>query len=260
MSSNENLLQGRRALVVGVANERSLAWGIAEKLSQAGAEIAFTFQNEALERRVRPLAESLNSTFVEACDVSKDESIDDLFGKLRQKWDRLDILVHSVAFANREDLDGRFVDTSREGFRIALDVSTYSLVVLARRAEPLMKNLGGSILTLTNHGSQKVIPNYNVMGVAKAALEASVRYLANDFGESKIRINAISAGPVQTLAASGTRNFRDALDLFEKKAPLHEIISSEDVGELAAFLCSSGAKHVTGTTLYVDSGAHIMGA
>jgi enoyl-[acyl-carrier protein] reductase I len=251
---------GKKALIVGVANDRSLAWAIARELHQGGAELGFNFLGEALERRVRPLAESVNAAFIEPCDVGNDAQIDALFEKVRQKWGGLDILIHSVAFANREDLEGRFVNTSRSGFLLAMDISAYSLVALARRAEPLMEGREGSIVTLTYHGSQKVVPNYNVMGVAKAALEASVRYLAWDLGQKKIRVNAISAGPVKTLAAAGIRNFRDMLAMAEQKTPLHENISAEDVGALGAFLCGPGGKHITGTTLYVDSGAHIMGA
>ena len=262
--SNQNVFStqafaGKKALVLGVANERSLAWSIAQQLHHGGAELAFNFLGEALERRVRPLAESVKSALIEPCNVGDDAQIDALFEKVRAKWGKLDILVHSVAFANREDLEGRFVNTSREGFRMALDISAYSLVAVARRAEPLMES-GGSLLTLSYYGAEKVIPGYNVMGVAKAALEASVRYLANDLGQKKITVNAISAGPVKTLAAAGIRNFRDMLSAAEQKTPLRENISAEDVGTLGAFLCSPAARHITGTTMYVDSGAHIMGS
>lgn len=251
---------GKKALIVGVANERSLAWGIARHLHEGGAELAFSFQGESLERRVRPLAESVGSSLVLPCDVASDSAIDALFAQLQEKWGSLDILIHSVAFANREELDGRFVDTSREGFKLALDISAYSLVALARRAERLMEGRGGAILTLSYYGAEKVIPHYNVMGVAKAALEASVRYLAYDLGSKKIRVNAISAGPVKTLAAAGIRDFRNMLAAAEQKTPLRENISADDVGALGAFLCGPGGVHVTGTTMYVDSGAHIMGA
>ena len=252
-------MEGKKALIVGVANERSLGWAIARELKAGGAELGFTYVNEAIERRVRPLAESVGSTFVEPCDVAQDGDMDKLFEKVRQKWDGLDYLIHSVAFANREDLEGRFVDTSREGYWLAINISAYSLVALAKRAEPLMKN-GGSIVTLSYYGAEKVVPNYNVMGVAKAALEASVRYLAYDLGPKKIRVNAISAGAVKTLAAAGIRDFRTMLSKAEERAPLRENISADDVGALAAFLCGPGGKHMTGTTLYVDSGCHIMGA
>jgi enoyl-[acyl-carrier protein] reductase I len=251
------VLKGKKALIVGVANERSLAWAIAQHLHQMGAELAFTFQGEALERRVRPLAESVGSTIIEPCNVQDDSQLQALFNKVREKWDTLDVVIHSVAFANREDLEGRFVDTSRAGFSMALDISAYSLVAMSKLAEPLMKD-GGSILTLSYYGAEKVVPNYNVMGVAKAALEASVRYLANDLGPKKIRVNAISAGPVKTLAAAGIRDFRTMLATAEQKTPLKETIDAQDVGALGAFLCGPGGRHITGTTMYVDSGAHVM--
>lgn len=249
-----------KALIVGVANERSLAWAIAQKLHQAGFELAFTYQGETLERRVRPLAESVGAQIVEPCNVASDVELDSLFERIRSKWGSLDVLIHAVAFANREDLEGRFVDTSREGFRVALDISAYSLVAMAKRAEPLMTGPRCTILTLSYYGAEKVIPNYNVMGVAKAALEASVRYLANDLGPKKITVNAISAGPVKTLAAAGIRDFRTMLAKAEEKTPLRETISAEDVGAFGAFLCGEGGKHITGATLYVDSGAHIIGS
>jgi len=251
-------LAGKKALIFGVANERSLAWAIARELHSAGCELGFNYLGEALERRVRPLAESVGATFIEPCNVTSDAEIDAFFEKARAKWGHLDFLIHSVAYANREDLDGRFVETSREGFRIALDISAYSLVACTRRAEPLMEGRAGSIITLSYYGAEKVMPGYNVMGVAKAALEACVRYLANDLGPKKIRVNAISAGPVKTLAAAGIRNFRDMLAAAEEATPLRENIHQEDVGQLAAFLCGPGGKHITGSTMYVDSGAHIM--
>ncbi len=252
-------LKGKKALIVGVANERSLAWAIARALHSRGAEVAFTYFGESLEKRVRPLAESVQASLIESCNVAQDGEIKAVFEKIKNLWGTLDILVHSVAFANREDLEGRFVDTSREGFRLALDISAYSLVALAHGAEPLMESKGGSVLTLSYYGAQKVIPGYNVMGVAKAALESCVRYLAYDLGSKKIRVNALSAGPVKTLAAAGIRNFRDLLTQAAEKTPLHENITAEDVGEMGAFLCGEGAKHITGSTFYVDSGAHIMG-
>lgn len=259
-NSNVKPFEGKKALILGVANERSLAWSIAQHLHEGGAKLGFNFLGEALERRVRPLAESVQADIIEPCNVADDAQIDSLFNTVKERWGSLDILIHSVAFANREDLDGRFVNTSREGFRVALDISAYSLIATARKAEPLMEGKSGSIITLSYYGAEKVIPNYNVMGVAKAALEASVRYLAYDMGQKKIRVNAISAGPVKTLAAAGIRNFRDMLSTAEEKTPLHENISADDVGSLAAFLCSPYGKHITGSTLYVDSGAHIMGA
>ena len=252
-------MAGKKALIVGVANERSLAWSIAQHLHAQGCELAFTFQGEALERRVRPLAESVGAEIVEPCNVTDDAQLERLFHKVKETWGGLDVLIHSVAFANREDLEGRFVNTSRAGFQTALDISAYSLVSMARLAEPLMEaNGGGTILTLSYYGALKVMPNYNVMGVAKAALEACVRYLAFDLGTKKIRVNAISAGPVKTLAAAGIRNFRDMLNAAEEKTPLKENITADDVGALGAFLSGPGGVHVTGTTMYVDSGAHIM--
>ena len=261
MSNQMKTHEGKKALVVGVANERSLAWAITRHLKAGGCEIGMTFLNEALERRVRPLAEECGATLIEPCDVGDEAQIDALFERVRAKWGKFDYLIHSVAFANKEDLEGRFVDTSKAGFALAMEISAYSLVALARRAEPLMKEAGGgSVLTLSYYGAEKVVPNYNVMGVAKAALEACVRYLAWDMGPNKITVNAISAGPVKTLAAAGIRNFRSMLAAAEEKTPLKENIDADDVGSLGAFLCSPLARHVTGTTMYVDSGAHIMGS
>ena len=252
-------LNGKKALILGVANERSLAWAIAQHLHRGGAKLAFNYLGDALERRVRPLAESVQADLIEPCNVGDDAQLDSLFERVREKWGSLDILIHSVAFANKEDLEGRFVNTSREGWRTAMDISAYSLVAAAKRAEPLMEGREGTIITLSYYGSQKVVPNYNVMGVAKAALEASVRYLAWDLGSKKIRVNSISAGPVKTLAAAGIRDFRTMLAAAEEKTPLKENISADDVGALAAFLCGPGGKHITGSNMMVDSGAHIMG-
>jgi enoyl-[acyl-carrier protein] reductase I len=250
---------GKKALILGVANERSLAWSIAQNLHAGGAELGFTFLGDSLERRVRPLAESVRSPLIEACNVNEDAQIDALFEKVEKTWGGLDILIHSIAFAQREDLEGRFLKTSREGFRVALDTSAYSLIAVAQRAEPLFeKRGGGSIITLSYYGAEKVVPNYNIMGVAKAALEANVRYLAHDMGSKKVRVNAISAGPVKTLAAAGIRDFRSMLASAEESTPLRENITGQDVGALAAFLCGPGGAHITGSTLYVDSGAHIM--
>jgi enoyl-[acyl-carrier protein] reductase I len=256
---NPELFKGKKALIFGVANDRSLAWAIAQQLHLAGAKLGFTYMGEALERRVRPLAESVGAELIESCNVADDAQLDRVFEVVKEKWGELDILIHSVAFANREDLEGRFSQTSREGFRVAMDISAYSLVAMAKRAEPLMEGRNGTILTLSYYGAEKVVPNYNVMGVAKAALEACVRYLAYDLGTKKIRVNAISAGPVKTLAAAGIRDFRTMLAKAEEKTPLKENISGDEVGALAAFLCGPGGAHMTGTTLYVDSGAHIMG-
>ena len=249
----------RKALIVGVANERSLAWSIAQELHKQGVELAFTYLGESLERRVRPLAESVGATIIEPCNVQDDAQLDALFAKIQKEWGHLDSVVHSVAFGKKEDLEGRFVTTSRDGFMLAMDVSAYSLLALAKRAEPLMQDRRGSILTLSYYGAEKVVPNYNMMGVAKAALEACVRYLAWDMGtQSKVTINAISAGPVKTLAAAGIRDFRTMLSSAAEKTPLRENIDQEDVGALGAFLLSPAARHITGSTMYVDSGAHIM--
>lgn len=258
MTQTSQIFAGKRALIVGVANERSLAWAIARELHAGGCELGFTYLGDALERRVRPLAESVKAPIIEPCNVAEDAQLDQLFERVKAKWGTLDYLIHSVAFANREDLEGRFVNTSREGFRVAMDISAYSLVAMAKRAEPLMEGRDASIVTLSYYGAEKVVPNYNVMGVAKAALEATTRYLAWDMGQKKIRVNAISAGPVKTLAAAGIRDFRTMLAAAEEKTPLKENITAEDVGALAAFLCGPGGRHITGATMYVDSGAHIM--
>ena len=253
------LLQGKKALILGVASERSLAWAIARAYHEAGAELALTYAGEALERRVRPLAEGLGVKVVEPCDVTRDEDIQRLFQVIQNAWGGLDILVHSVAYALREELRGAFLNTSREGFRVALDVSVYSLVALCREAAPLMEGREGSVLTLTYYGSEKVVPNYNVMGVAKAALEASVRYLAEDLGPRGVRVNAISAGPVRTLAASGITGFKEMLKVAAERAPLRRNITAEEVAGAAVFLASPLARGVTGEVLYVDAGYHIKG-
>lgn len=253
-----NLLEGKTALVFGIANDHSIAWGIARAFHENGARLAFSYASEALERRVRPLAESIGSTFVERCDVSRDEDIAGLFAKAAEDLGGIDILVHAIAFANREDLEGAFIDTSREGFRLALDVSVYSFVALTRAALPLMDG-GGSMLTLTYYGSQKVMPNYNVMGVAKAALEATTRYLAVDLGPRGVRVNAISAGPIRTLSAAGVSGFKRMHREFSKIAPLRRGITIDDIGGAAAWLCSDLARTVTGEVLFVDSGYNILG-
>ncbi|HEY8514349.1 MAG TPA: enoyl-ACP reductase [Candidatus Binatia bacterium] len=252
------LLEGARALVIGVANERSIAWGIAQALAREGARLGFTYLGETLERRVRPLAESLSADLIAPCDVQDDAQIDALFAEVDRVWGGLDVLIHAVAFANREDLSGRFLDTSRQGFHLALDVSAYSLVALARASAPRMKN-GGSILTLSFAGSQRVFPNYNVMGVAKAALEAEVRYLAAELGESGIRVNAISAGPIKTLSAAGIKGFRDMLHYAGERSPLKRNVSLEDVAGMALALVGPGGAGVTGQVIYVDAGLSILG-
>jgi enoyl-[acyl-carrier protein] reductase I len=252
------LLDGRNALIFGVANDHSIAWGIARALHDEGAEVGFSSVESLIERRVRPLAQSIGSTFVEACDVQSDEQIQTVFDRWAATHDRLDILVHALAFARREDLDGGFIGTSRDGFALALDVSAYSLVALTRAARPLLRR-GSSVLTLSYYGAEKVVSNYNVMGVAKAALEASVRYLAADLGPDGVRVNAISAGPIRTLAASGISGFKRMYGGFAEIAPLRANITAEDVGRSAVFLCSDLAGAVTGEVLYVDGGFNVVG-
>ncbi|MEJ5251965.1 MAG: enoyl-ACP reductase [Chthonomonadetes bacterium] len=252
------LVEGKNALVLGVASERSIAWAIARRLAQEGARLALTYQNERLEKNVRPLAETIPGTLVLPCDVSDDGQISSLVGSLQQEWGKVDLLVHSVAFAKKEELSGRYVDTSREGFRIAMDVSVFSLVALCRALEPLMGE-GGSVVTLTYIGSERVVPNYNVMGVAKAALEASVRYLASDLGPQGIRVNAVSAGPINTLAARAIAGFTTMLQRVREVAPLRRNTEAEEVADVALFLLSDLARGVTGEVIYVDSGYHAMG-
>jgi enoyl-[acyl-carrier protein] reductase I len=254
----QRLLAGKRACILGVANDHSLAWAIAQAFAASGAELALTYAGEPFERRVRPLAQSLHVSRVYPCDVSADEQIAALVESVRRDWPQLDVLVHAVAFAERADLKGRFIDTSRAGFRLALEVSAYSLVALARAFEPLFVP-GSSILTLTYFGAEKVIPNYNVMGVAKAALEASVRYLAYDLGPQQVRVNAISAGPVRTLSAAGIAGFREMLHHHAQRAPLKRNISGEEVARTAVYLASDLASGVTGEVIHVDAGYHIVG-
>jgi enoyl-[acyl-carrier protein] reductase I len=251
------LLEGRRGLIMGVANERSIAWGIAQSAKREGAELAFTFAGEILEKRVRPLAAQLGSEIVLPCDVQNDDDITSVFEAIGEEWGTLDFLVHSVAFANREDLKGGFIQTPREGFQLALDVSVYSLVASARAAVPYMKS-GGSILTMTYLGGERTIPHYNVMGVAKAALEAAVRYLAADLGPSGIRVNAISAGPVRTLAAAGIGDFRKILDWYEENAPLRKATTQEEVGDAALMLLGDMGRATTGEVIHVDGGYHAV--
>lgn len=253
------LFDGKKILILGVANERSIAWGIAQALRREGAELGFTYVNEAIERRLRPLAESLESKLILPCDVQSDKDIDNLFVEVESRWKSIDGVVHSLAFANGDDLKARFSQTSRAGFQLALDVSAYSLIAIAQRAEKLMKEKGGSIITMSYLGSERVVTNYNVMGVAKAALEASVRYLASDFGPSNIRVNAISAGPIKTLAAAGIPQFRELLSAFAERAPLKRNVSQEDVAGTALYYLSNLSSGVTGETTYVDCGFNIMG-
>ena len=253
-----DLFKDKRVAVFGVANERSIAWGIAEAMHRQGARLAFSYAGEVLEKRVRPLAESVNADLVLSCDVTSDEQVSNAFKEIAAKWDGIDVLIHAIAFANREDLEGRFVDTTRSGFNLALDISAYSLVALARAAAPLMQH-GGAIVTLSYYGSEKVVPSYNVMGVAKAALEASVRYLAADLGPANIRVNAISAGPIKTLAASGIKGFKGMLHVVEERAPLRRNVTQGDVASAALFLCSDLGAGVTGEVMHVDSGYNILG-
>src|SRR6266571_2406341 len=252
---------GKRGLILGVANRRSIAWAIAKRLADGGAELAFTYQGERIEKGVRELAESVSSPLVTECDVRSDEDVERVFREVGEAFGGgLDLLVHSVAFADAQDLEGRFTDTPRDRFWLALDVSAYSLVACARMAEPLMEARGGgAILTMTYLGGERAVPHYNVMGVAKATLDASVRYLAWDLGQKNIRVNAISAGPVRTLAARSIAGFPTMEAIVEERAPLHRHIDADDVGAAAAYLMSDDARNVTGTTLYVDSGYHAMG-
>jgi len=253
------LLEGRKGLVVGVANDRSIAWGIAQAAAAEGAALAFTYQGEALLKRVTPLAESVGSRLVLPMDVTRDEDIEAAFRTLRESWEGLDFVVHAVAFANREDLSGPYLNVSRANFLQALDVSAYSFTALARAAAPLMEGRAGSLLTLTYLGAERALPNYNVMGVAKAALESSVRYLAADLGPRGIRVNAISAGPIKTLSAAAIPGFTLMLKNAEEKAPLKRNVEAAEVGRAALFLLSDLSSGVTGEILFVDSGYHIQG-
>lgn len=253
-----NSLQGRTVVVFGVANKRSIAWAIAQQMQQAGAQLAITYQNERLKQEADDLIAALPNSQAFQCDVSRDDEIAQLFAQLKERYGKLDAVVHSVAFAPAEDLKGDFVDTSREGFRIALDISAYSLVAVARAARPLMTE-GGSIITMTYYGAEKVVPKYNLMGVAKAALEACVRYLANDLGKEKIRVNAISAGPIKTLAARGISGLGDMLREHAERAPLKRNVDVNEVASAAVFLAGEGGSGITGETIYVDCGYNIMG-
>ncbi|HEV8102554.1 MAG TPA: enoyl-ACP reductase [Gaiellaceae bacterium] len=255
------MFAGKNALVLGVANKRSIAWAIAKRLADDGANLAFTFQGERIEKNVRELAETVGSPLVTELDVRDDAAIERVFGEVGAAFGgKLDILVHSVAFAAAEDLEGRFTDTPRDRFWMAVDVSAYSLIATARAAEPLMEAAGGgSIVTMTYLGGERAVPHYNVMGVAKATLDSSVKYLAWDLGEKNIRVNAVSAGPVRTLAARSIAGFPTMESIVEERSPLHRHVDAADVAEAAAYLLGETAKNVTGTTLYVDSGYHAMG-
>jgi len=252
------LMAGKKGLVMGVANERSIAWGIAKACHEQGAKVAFTFQGEALEKRVRPLANSIGAEIIVPCDVTNAASIDATFAEIEKKWGGIDFLVHAIAFSNKDELRGRYLETSPENFQLTMNVSCYSFTAVAQRAVPLMKN-GGSLLTLTYYGAERVIPHYNVMGVAKAALEASVRYLAADLGEQKIRVNAISAGPIKTLAFAGINDGRYILKWNELNSPLKRNITAEEVGNAALYLLSDLGTGMTGEIMHVDGGYHIVG-
>lgn len=252
------MLHNKKGLIVGLANNSSIAWGIAQAAHREGAELAFTYLSDALLKRVDPLAKSLGSELILPCDVNDDRQIENLANTIQEKWGRLDFVVHAVAFAQRQDLQGKISETSREGFRVALETSAYSLIALAHALAPLMSE-GGSFLTLTYYGSEKVVPNYNIMGIAKAALECSVRYLACELGERNIRVNAISPGAIKTLSAKGIADFNSMLSATREKAPLHRNVSPDDVGELAAFLLSDRASAITGDVVYLDGGYNLLG-
>lgn len=253
-----SLMAGKRGLIMGVANDRSIAWGIAKVAAEHGAELAFTYQGEALEKRVRPLAEEVGSTLVLPCDVGDESSIDEAFAEIEKKWGKLDFVVHAIAFSDKSELDGLYLNTTRANFQKTMDISVYSFTAVCQRAAPLMK-AGGSLLTLTYYGAERVMPHYNVMGVAKAALEASVRYLATDLGGDNIRVNAISAGPIKTLAASGIGDFRYILKWNELNSPLKRNVTIEDVGNSGLYLLSDLGAGVTGEVMHVDAGYHTVG-
>ena len=258
MADTSGLMKGKRGLIMGVANNRSIAWGIAKACADAGAELALTYQGDALRKRVEPLANELGAIVAGHCDVTDLDTIDAVFADLESRWGKLDFVVHAIAFSDKDELTGRYVETTRENFNRTMDISVYSLTAVAKRAEPLMTD-GGSIITLTYYGAEKVMPHYNVMGVAKAALEASVRYLAVDLGGSNIRVNAISAGPIKTLAASGIGDFRYILKWNEYNSPLKRAVTVDEVGDSALYLVSDLSRGVTGEILHVDSGYHTIG-
>jgi enoyl-[acyl-carrier protein] reductase I len=255
---SNTLMTGKRGLIMGLANDKSIAWGIARQLSDAGAQLAFSYQGEALKKRVDPLAASLGSDIVLPCDVGDEASIDALFAGLAGQWDSLDFIVHAIGFSDKNELRGRYVDTSRANFALSMDISVYSFTAVVQRAEKMMTN-GGSCLTLTYYGAEKVMPHYNVMGVAKAALEASVKYLAEDLGKKGIRVNAISAGPIKTLAASGIGDFRYIMKWNEYNSPLRRNVTIDEVGKSALYLLSDLGSGTTGENLHVDAGYHVVG-
>ena len=258
MLEHSGLMTGKRGVVMGVANERSIAWGIARAVAAQGAELAFTYQGDALAKRVIPLAKSLGSTLVIPCDAGDDASLDGAFARIGEAWSGLDFVVHAIAFSDKDQLKGRYVDTTAENFAMTMNISCYSFTAVAQRAEKMMPN-GGSLLTLTYYGAEKVMPHYNVMGVAKAALEASVRYMAEDLGKRNIRVNAVSAGPIRTLAAAGIGDFRYILKWNEYNAPLRRTVTTAEVGDTAMFLLSDLSRGITGEIMHVDSGYHIVG-
>ncbi len=258
MANGSGLMAGKRGLILGVANNRSIAWGIARACADQGAEIALTYQGEAFRKRVEPLAADLGAHVVGHCDVTEPETLDAVFAEVKKVFGKIDFLVHAIAFSDKEELDGRYVETTRENFLRTMDISVYSFTTIAKRAEALMPD-GGSLVTLTYYGAEKVMPHYNVMGVAKAALEASVRYLAVDLGGSRIRVNAISAGPIKTLAASGIGDFRYILKWNEYNAPLKRTVTIEEVGDAGLYLLSDLSRGVTGEVHHVDSGYHVVG-
>ncbi|WP_416898351.1 MAG: enoyl-ACP reductase FabI [Minwuia sp.] len=258
MSDTSGLMAGKKGLIMGVANDRSIAWGIAKAASDAGAELGFTFQGDALKKRVVPLAESIGSDIILPCDVTDHDSMKAVFDEVGSRWGKLDFLVHAIAYADKEQLKGRYVDTTVDNFRHSMNISCFSFTALSKLAEPLMSD-GGSLLTLTYYGAERVMPHYNVMGVAKAALEASVRYLAVDLGQKGIRVNALSAGPIKTLAASGIGDFRYILKWNELNSPLRRNVTIQQVGNSALYLLSDLGEGVTGEVLHVDSGYHVIG-
>ncbi|OUS34896.1 enoyl-[acyl-carrier-protein] reductase [Rhodobacterales bacterium 56_14_T64] len=255
---SNQLMAGKRGLIMGLANNKSIAWGIAKACADAGAELAFSYQGDALKKRVGPLADSLGSDLVLPCDVSDEGSIDELFNTLEEKWGKLDFVVHAIGFSDKGELRGRYVDTSRSNFQMTMDISVYSFTAVVKRAEKMMTE-GGSFLTMTYYGAEQVMPHYNVMGVAKAALEASVKYLAEDLGKDGIRVNAISAGPIKTLAASGIGDFRYIMKWNEYNSPLRRNVTIDDVGKSALYLLSDLSSGVTGENLHVDAGYHVVG-
>lgn len=258
MTFSTDLMKGKKGLIMGVANDRSIAWGISQALANAGAELAFTYQGEALERRVKPLAAQLGAEIVLPCDVTDEASLDTAFAALKEEWGGVDFIVHAIAFSDKNELDGRYVDTTRDNFLRTMDISVYSFTAVAQKALPIL-NEGASLVTLTYYGAERVMPHYNVMGVAKAALEASVRYLAADLGREDIRVNAISAGPIKTLAASGIGDFRHILKWNELNAPLQRNVTIDDVGRSGLYLLSELGSGVTGEVLHVDAGYHTVG-